>query len=340
MLVIDGAMGEGGGQILRSSLSLSLCLGKSFRIVNLRAARRRPGLRPQHLAALRAAQALSGARVRGDAIGSSEVEFAPGPVRAGEYQFDVGTAGSTTLVAQTILPALMAARAPSCVAVEGGTHNPLAPPYEFLALAYLPLVEDMGPRLRARLVRPGFYPAGGGRIELEIEPAMGLGALGLESRGALRSLRACALLAHLPQHIAQRELDVIGAGLGLAPSALEVRRLDEARGPGNLAQVVVESEHVVEVFTSFGERGLPAEEVARRLVSQARRYLAAEVPIGEQLADQLVLLLGLAREGRFLTLAPSRHTTTNIAVVEAFTGLRIGCRERAPDCWEIAVTRT
>lgn len=162
MLNIDGAMGEGGGQILRSALALSLCLEQAFRMVNIRAARKRPGLMPQHLVAVKAAATIGDAEVDGATLGSQTLQFVPRGVKAGEYRFDIGTAGSTTLVLQTILPALLTAAGPSRLFLLGGTHNPLAPPFDFLAHAFVPLINRMGPRLRVQLERPGFYPVGGG----------------------------------------------------------------------------------------------------------------------------------------------------------------------------------
>src|SRR5262245_11938020 len=170
MLTIDGSVGEGGGQILRSALSLSLVTGTPFRIDNIRGNRRKPGLLRQHLTAVEAAAAVGGAEVQGAVIGGGTLVFRPGHVRPGRYAFSVGTAGSATLVLQTILPALVTARSPSEVRIEGGTHNPLAPPFDFLAEVFLPLLERSGVRARATLERHGFHPAGGGSLSVTIEP--------------------------------------------------------------------------------------------------------------------------------------------------------------------------
>jgi RNA 3'-terminal phosphate cyclase (ATP) len=174
VIEIDGSFGEGGGQILRSSLALAIVTGQPVRLSNIRAGRRKPGLMRQHLTAVNAAAAICGATVDGERIGATELTFTPGAVRAGEYQFSIGTAGSTTLVLQTVLLPLLTAGGPSRIVLEGGTHNPFAPPFDFLERAYLPLINRMGPNVRATLERPGFYPAGGGRIAIEIEPATGL----------------------------------------------------------------------------------------------------------------------------------------------------------------------
>src|SRR6185436_4161528 len=202
MLTIDGSFGEGGGQILRTALSLSLVTGKPFRIDNIRARRKNPGLLRQHLTAVNAATEISHAEVTGAGIGSRELTFAPGSVESGDYAFAVGTAGSTTLVLQTVLPALLIANGKSQLILEGGTHNPFAPPFDFLAQAFLPLVNRMGPQVTAELERPGFYPAGGGRIRVTIEPAGELKRLDISSRGEVLARRAKAVVANLPISIA------------------------------------------------------------------------------------------------------------------------------------------
>ncbi len=335
IITVDGALGEGGGQILRTSLSLSLCLGRAFRVIHLRAARDKPGLRPQHLAAVKAAAQLGNAEVEGAEIGSKTLRFIPGEITPGDYHFDVGTAGSATLVLQTVLPALLTAAAPSRVDIVGGTHNPKAPPFDFIHEAFLPLINRMGPKVRATLQRPGFYPRGGGHMSVTIEPAVALQPLELLERGPILERQACASLARLPEHIAERELAVVARGLNLTDDQLAIRHLDNAYSPGNFLTVSVRSERVTELFTGIGERGLRAEVVAERVVRKVRRYLDADVPVGERLADQLLLPLALAGGGAYRTLRPSLHTTTNIEVIRCFLPIAIDQRELAQDEWEI-----
>jgi RNA 3'-terminal phosphate cyclase (ATP) len=324
MLTIDGSRGEGGGQILRSSLALALATGTPFRIERIRAGRARPGLMRQHLTALEAATAVGDASVEGAAIGSREVVFRPGRVRAGTYRFAVGTAGSAGLVLQTVLLPLATAGAPSALALEGGTHNPHAPPFDFLAGAFLPLLRRMGARVEARLERAGFYPAGGGRMAIEIGEALALTPLDLPTRGATRRRRARALVSRLPRQIGDRELAVVRSRLGWAADELEVVVLDEGMaGPGNVLLLEIESAHVTEVFTGFGEVGVRAEAVAEQAAQEARRYLSADVPVGPHLADQLLLPLALAGGGRFRTVPLTRHATTNIEVIRQFLGRSI-----------------
>lgn len=338
MLDLDGSMGEGGGQVLRTSLALSMLTGTPVRLRNIRAGRARPGLMRQHLTAVHAAARVSGARVEGAEVGSREISFAPGPVQPGDYRFDIGTAGSATLILQTLLPALLHASGPTTVTIEGGTHNPLAPPFEFLDRTFLPLVRRMGARVEAVLERPGFYPAGGGRFIATIEPTPSLSGLEILERGEVFGLRATALISSLPRHIAERELRHVEREAGWDRSALEVREV-ESPGPGNILLLEVESEALTEIFAGFGEKGVRAEEVAERALAEMDRYLAAGVPVGEHLADQLLAPLALAGSGSFLTLPLSLHATTQIDLIPRFLDVRIGVEEAGKDRVLVSVAR-
>jgi RNA 3'-terminal phosphate cyclase (ATP) len=325
MLQIDGSQGEGGGQVLRSALALSMVTATPFRMVRIRAGRKEPGLKRQHLTAVRAAVAVCGAAVEGDALRSTELTFSPGPVRGGEYTFSVGTAGSTTLVLQTVLPALLLADCPTRVTLEGGTHNPMAPPFPFLARTFLPLVNRMGPRVTARLERPGFFPAGGGRFAVEIEPCDRLVGFDLRERGKLVRRSATATVARLPRHIAERELKVVGRKMNWTKDELHVEEVRDSHGPGNVVTMEVESEHICEVFTAFGEVKRPAEAVANDAVRQCRRYLASHAPVGEYLCDQLMLPMAIAGGGTYLATCLSGHAKTHIELIHQF----LDCEVRA-----------
>jgi RNA 3'-terminal phosphate cyclase (ATP) len=338
MVALDGSHGEGGGQILRSALALSLLTGRPFRVTRIRAGRRRPGLLRQHLAAVAAAAEVGRAEVAGAALGSPELRFHPrGPTRHGALHFRIGSAGSATLVVETVLPALLTAGGPSTLTVEGGTHNPAAPPFEFLAEAFLPLLARMGPSLSAELGRAGFYPRGGGSLTVRVEPAPRLAPLLLEERGALRRVRAEALVAGVPRSVGERELEVVRAELDLPATAVELRGLPAAWGPGNAVLVRVESERLTEVFTGFGARGTPAETVGRLAAEEARRYLRAGVAVGGHLADQLLLPLALAGAGSFTTLAPSAHARTNIWVLRRFLPVAVSTVELGEGRWRLEV---
>lgn len=340
MIELDGALGEGGGGIVRTSLSMALVTGTALRIRNVRAGRKEPGLGRQHVTALRAAAEISDAHLEGDALGSSELHFAPGEVRPGRYRFTTGGAGSTTLVLQTLLPPLLTAPGPSHIAVEGGTHNPNAPPFEFLERTFLPLVGRTGPEISVRLGRPGFYPVGGGLIEARIRPARRLRPLALLERGEVLGRRARAIVSSLPRHIAERELSIAHAMLGLRPDALDLEEVEEPAGPGNAVMIEVESERVTEVFTGFGRKGVPAEQVARGAARRALRYLEADVPVGPHLADQLLVPLAAGAGGVYRTVRPSSHTETNVRVIRAFQAGEVSLQSigRDGDRWEVAVT--
>lgn len=338
MIEIDGSQGEGGGQVLRTALALSLVTGQPFRLSKVRANRDKPGLRRQHLTALEAARRVGAAAVEGAREGSREVVFQPGAVLPGVYELPIGTAGSTTLVLQTIVPALLRASGPTRIAVEGGTHNPLAPPWEFLEHVWLPLVARMGPGLTGRLVRHGFYPAGGGRVEVEVEPASQLAPLELLERGPVLLREARAIVSQLPLDVAKRELAVVRERLGWPPEALQPVKVEEPRGPGNALVLRVGCAHATEVISACGERGLPAEKVAGRAVDELLRWHAADVPVGEHLADQLLLLLALAGGGRFRTLDPlSGHARTQAALIARFLPVRVETAPAGPGALEVRV---
>ncbi len=339
MILIDGAYGEGGGQILRTSLALSLVTGKQFRIVNIRAGRRKPGLGHQHLTSVKAAARVGRAVVEGDTLGSQELSFAPQGIAPGRYRLAVGTAGSCTLVLQTVLPALMAASGSSEVHLEGGTHNPFAPTFDFLAKVFLPLIRRIGPQISATMERPGFFPAGGGIVKVLIKPAASLTPVDLKERGEIRCRTARAIVARLPRNIAERELQVVQDELGWDKHSLRVEEVRNSRGPGNVLMLEIESEHVTEVFAGFGQKGVPAEQVAQETVARAQEYLEADVPVGRRLADQLLIPLALAGGGTFRTLSPTEHTVTNIEVLKRFLRAEVSAEPLDEKRWEIRVAR-
>lgn len=318
MIEIDGGEGEGGGQVLRNALALSLVTGEAFRIFNIRAKRQRPGLMRQHLTAVEAACQIGQASCDGAAVGSSEVTFRPGSIKAGNYHFAIGTAGSTGLVLQTILMPLIFADGPSHVVLEGGTHNPASPPFEFLARTFLPLVNRMGPKVEIRLVRHGFYPVGGGRIEVDITPAP-LRPMEFVERGALRRGSATAFVAALPYDIGQREIDTARKVLDWPEDAFSVELLPQELGPGNILLVQAEYEQVTEVVSGFGRLGVGAESLARTAAQRLAGYMESPAFAGPYLADQLLLPMALAGRGRFTTVKPSEHARTAAQVIERFT---------------------
>ncbi len=339
LVAIDGSQGEGGGQILRSSLALSLVTGVPFRIERIRAGRSKPGLLRQHLTAVNAAAEVGQAEVAGASLGSIELTFAPDAVLAGEYRFAVGTAGSATLVLQTVLPALLTAGGPSRLTLEGGTHNPFAPPYDFLEKAFLPLIRRMGPRVEATLERAGFYPAGGGLFRVSVEPVEALKRLDLPERGSVKRRLARAIVSRLPLQIAHREIKAVRDALSWGDECLRAEEAEGSPGPGNILVIEIESDHLTEVFTGFGERGRSADAVAKEALDQVRRYLASGAPVGDHLADQLLLPLAQAGGGSFRTLAPSRHTLTNVEVLKKFLDIDVRLEKEDRDVWRVEIVR-
>jgi len=323
MIEIDGSEGEGGGQILRSALSLSMCTDQAFRLKNIRAKREKPGLMRQHLTALQAAAAVCSASVTGAEVGSTEITFRPGKVKPGDYQFAIGTAGSTTLVLQTVLPALLTASTPSTIRITGGTHNKACPPVDFLQRTYLPLVERMGPKVQLDLVRHGFYPRGGGEILARVTPSPQLSAITLKERGVRKGGYAEAYISGIPMHVASRELEIVGKMMNWSGENLHIRGLSGEFGPGNALTITVEHEHITEVFTGFGEKGVSAESVAKRAVDAARSYLVSEAVVGRHLADQLLLPMALAGGGEFVTMPVTQHFESHVAILKAFLSRKV-----------------
>ncbi|WP_422344681.1 RNA 3'-terminal phosphate cyclase [Parasphingorhabdus sp.] len=319
MIIIDGSEGEGGGQVLRTSASLSLVTGEPFQISNIRGKREKKGLMRQHVTSLEAACAISDSECEGLAVGSADITFRPGPIKAGNYNFAVGTAGSTNLVLQTILPALIFADGPSHIVLEGGTHNLMAPPFDFIERTFLPIINRMGPNISAKLVRHGFYPQGGGRIEIDITPAP-LQRIDCVERGKLWSTKGTAYFAGLPFDIADREVKAANKVLDWDDGAIGVRELPEGQGPGNILILEAAFENVSEVVAGFGKFGLKAERLAKTAANRMKGYMESNAFAGPYLADQLLLPFALAGGGSFTTVKPSQHSLTGANVIEKFTG--------------------
>ena len=332
MLSIDGSQGEGGGQIIRTSLALSMITGTPFEILNVRAGRTKPGLQPQHLMSVSSAAQISGADIAGAAVGSQRFSFKPGQVNAGNYHFRIGTAGSTMLVLQTLLPALMIQDAPSHLTIEGGTHNTHAPPFDFIKNTFFPLIRRIGPEVSIEAERYGFYPPGGGKIVAQISPTKTLHPLELVERGEISSKKARVLLVKLPRHVAERELKIVSEGLrDWKPHEMEIDESDNAISPGNVVFIEYTSKHLLETISSIGERKLPAEKVAEAAVTEAKLYLSHESPVGEHLADQLLIPLSLAGGGVFRTGSLSLHTTTNMEVIKRFLPIKFKTKQYGND---------
>jgi RNA 3'-terminal phosphate cyclase (ATP) len=344
MIELDGSAGEGGGQILRTALSLSMCTGLPLRISRIRAKRPKPGLMRQHLACVQAAQAVCGATIGGAELGSQSLEFRPGDVSAGDYRFAIGTAGSCTLVLQTVLPALLTTQGTSRIELSGGTHNPMAPPYHFIERSFVPLLKRMEASVDVSLRRHGFYPAGGGEMSATITPpAAGLKVFDLLERGAPAETFAESLIPALPQRVAQRELQALADAFGWLPEQLRTPVVRQNEGPGNALMVTLAYEQLTEVFTAFGEKNLSAENVAAALIAEVCWYQGSTAAVGPHLADQLALPLALAvcssgQAAAYTCSELTEHARTNFKVIEAFLPIRCETvREEA--LWRITLTR-
>lgn len=335
LIVIDGARGEGGGQIIRTSLALSLITGKQFRICNIRAGREKGGLRNQHLTAVQAAARVGEAEVRGAEVGSRELTFLPGKIKSGDYIFRIGTAGSTMLVLQTILPPLILAESSSRIELEGGTHNTHAPPFDFIANTFVPVLNRMGPHVKVHLKRYGFYPPGGGRVIADITPSAQLNALQLLEEKVNKQIKVRSLIVKLPEHIAEREIKVVKSALCNYSLHSKVEKHENALSPGNVVLIEVENQSLTETISAIGERGLRAEAVAQNAADEALHYLHSDAPVGGHLADQLIIPFALAGSGEFRTNRLTDHTTTNIAVVREFLDVDIQVSEESKGSWRI-----
>ncbi len=337
MIIIDGSEGEGGGQVLRNACALALVTDQPFRITNIRGKREKPGLMRQHLTAIEAACQISGSDCEGLSIGSTEITLRPGKTVAGEYHFAIGTAGSTSLVLQTILMPLILADGPSRLVLEGGTHNMAAPPFEFLERCFLPIINRIGPKVSARLIRHGFYPRGGGRVEVEIEPAP-LRRIDCIERGALLSRTATAYVAGLSGEIAEREIKEAKKRLPDWPEdAFAIRTLPENLGPGNIILVEAAFEHVTEISSGFGKLGMSSEAIAKDAARRLAGFLGTEAFAGPYLADQFLLPFALAGGGAFTTVKPSQHSRTAADIIARFTGRETQFEERAGEPWLVSL---
>ncbi len=325
MIRIDGAAGEGGGQVLRSALTLSLLTRTPFEIVHIRAGRRKPGLMAQHLQAVAAAAAVGGARVEGAHPGSTTLVFAPTALRPGHYRFEIGTAGSTSLVLQTILLPLAFAGAPSTLEITGGTHVAWSPCYHFLELHWLPYLRQMGLNADLELIRAGFYPRGGGQITARIRPVTRLRGLSLVERGRLTRIFCLSAVASLAQSVAERQSREALARLADLTVNIESRNISlPSPGKGTVFLALAEFERSRCCYYALGERGKPAERVAEEAVDALNTFLATDGAIDEFLADQLLLPLSLAMNAAELrTARVTPHLLTNAEVIRQFLSARI-----------------
>lgn len=336
---IDGSQGEGGGQVLRTALTLSILTQQNIELINIRAGRKKTGLLRQHLTCVLAAQEICNATTEGVELGATRIRFSPGEVKSGDYHFSIGTAGSTVLVCQTILPVLALAKESSTVTFEGGTHNGMSPSLSFLQQSFLPVLKNMGVNCQVNISSLGFYPAGGGKWQIVIEPSLALKPICLTEAGSdsARNIENCslnALVSLLPESIGQREVTAAKKILNWQNASSQVQEV-VTPGPGNSFQLSIDSKTHSSVFEVVGELGLSAEKVAKRAAGRVNKFIHAKAAVEEHLADQLLLLIALAGSGRFTTTKPSLHTTTNVDVIKQILGCEIKMEQISDVLWNV-----
>lgn len=328
---IDGSQGEGGGQILRTSLALAALLQQPVQLDNIRANRPQPGLKTQHLAGVLALARITDAEVRGAHKHSTSLEFAPRTIRGGKYRFEISTAGAATMLFGAILPALLFAPQPSEIVIIGGTHVPFSPPFHYLDRIFLPALQKLGAEVELKLVRWGFYPKGGGEIRAHISPCGGLQSIQVQKRGALKKLYVSAYSSvYLPEHIVQREIAQVAKGLQQHRNKLSSQAFTfESYSPGNFVFLEAEYENSQAGFSALGKRGKPAEEVADKACRAFIEFDNTVATADMHLADQIILYLALAHgESSFVAEKVTSHLVTNIEIIREFLPVSISMESR------------
>jgi RNA 3'-terminal phosphate cyclase (ATP) len=335
MIELDGSHGEGGGQILRSALALSILTGRPFKLVNIRANRSKPGLQPQHLMCVRAAGTVSGAVYKGASVGSAVLYFEPNAVKPGKYVFSIGTAGATTLVLHTIyLPLALKGDRASEITITGGTHNQHAPCYHFLEATWAAYLRRMGIEVEVEMIRPGFYPRGGGEIRAVIHPCSRVNGVNFTTCPELTTAGGFSAYAGLPESVGRRQARRLSVRLKSERIESHIPMEEwQAANPGTVAAVIFRQLPVPPLFFGLGERGKPAEAVADDAADEAIRFRDAKCPVDPHSADQLLLPLVFSRDGsEYRTSEITRHLTTNIATLRKFVdrGVELDGEEGQP----------
>ncbi len=319
---IDGSYGEGGGQILRTSIALSALLGRPVEIVNIRAKRANPGLQPQHLTGVKAAALLTDAEVVGAEKGSTRLYFNPRTLKCGRYNIDIGTAGSISLVIQTLTPILLYAPCPTEVAITGGTDVAWAPPIDYMRHVFTKVLARFGAQVAIELVKRGHYPKGGGKAILKVQPVETLSAVDSPEFGRLVEIRGISHAVNLPPHVAERQAKAAREALERRgyKAQLDLETRSDGLGPGSgvVLWAVSDTGNVVG-GDALGERGKPAEAVGREAAEKLAATLASGSSLDPHMADMAVVYMALAQgTSRMSTPELTTHLQTNIYIVEQF----------------------
>lgn len=326
-IYIDGSLGEGGGQILRTSLALAALLKQPVEIDNIRANRKQPGLKTQHLAGVLALTRITDAEVSGARKHSTSLVFTPRTIKGGKYRFEITTAGAASMLLGAVLPPLLFAPESSEIVITGGTHVPFSPPFDYLAGVFLPVLRKLGGNVELDLVRWGFYPKGGGEIQAHVSPCQTLQGIQLKKRGPLRGLRLSASSANLPEHIAQREIKYVEASLENYKEKMSSHSIAcQAFSPGNFVSLEADYTNITAGFNGLGKRGKPAEEVADEVCRNFIHFEKTKATVDTHLADQIILYMALAHgDSIFITPEITSHLTTNIDIIKRFipTGIKL-----------------
>ncbi|MEO2088313.1 MAG: RNA 3'-terminal phosphate cyclase [Gemmataceae bacterium] len=327
MIEIDGSEGEGGGQILRSALALSMLTGKPFKLINIRARRPKPGLAPQHLACVRAAANICSGQYKGGTIGSSVVVFEPGECKSGQYFLGVNTAGATPLILHTVyLPLALRGAGESRLTITGGTHVKAAPCYHYLETTWAGFLRKMGIEIDLEMARPGFYPRGGGEIRATIRPCAEVRPLHLTTCPELTTAGGFGSVADLPESVGKNMARRLTHKLKMAGVESHIPQETWANGPGAVAGVLFRQAPVPPLFFALGERGKPAEAVADEAVEQAIAFKESGCPVDPHAADQILLPLAFAAApSEYRTSEVTQHLLTNIETVKRFVDREIEC---------------
>lgn len=325
MIKIDGGYGEGGGQILRTAISLSCLLKQPIEIYNIRKGRKKPGIQPQHLTSIRAAKKISNAYTEGDRIGSLNLIFSPNEIKGGDYSFDIGTAGSISLVIQTIILPLSTAPTNSTIEIIGGTHVPWSPPFHYLKEIFIPILGKMGFDIKLFIEKWGWYPIGGGKVRAEIKSVKDLTPISITERGRLKGIKGISAVSNLPLSIAERQKE---EGLKILrrngiDADIEIVNAP-SNGKGTFFFLLAGYENSFAGFSALGEKGKRAEEVSMEACKEFFAFNNSAGALDPRISDQIIPCLCLIKgESAFTTARITRHLHTNIWLVKEFLPVKI-----------------